>query len=259
VPRPTEAEYRSRLEEIASVNFENISYEDLGAYRDLFTRVLRVANPGTEVGNLSILDYGCGAGRLVLAASQHGFGKVVGFDLADAMARQTRQRAGVSVITDPRQIPSGFDIAFSQDVIEHCHNPGEDLANIHSALKPGGHFYCSTPTFQGAAGRILGQAWWCAGPKDHVQLYSRAALVGSIERAGFEVVNVEAVELIPWFEEPPANPIDRALNRVFAYLNRQNRPDGATPLQRGLSRVVRETFLGDYLNVLARKRVAQVS
>ena len=54
------------------------------------------------------------------------------------------------VLTDGRGIdvpPASVDLAFSDQVMEHLHpdDAGEQLRNIHRALKPGGVYLCVTP------------------------------------------------------------------------------------------------------------------
>ncbi len=50
---------------------------------------------------------------------------------------------GVSIPVPPKTI----DLAFSDQLLEHLHpdDAVEHLQNVYEALKPGGHYFCSTP------------------------------------------------------------------------------------------------------------------
>ena len=76
-----------------------------------------------------------------------------------------------------------FDGIGAFDVLEHIEDDFTALKNIYLALKPGGRFILSVPQHQ-----------WLWTEKDsysgHKQRYNKNALVGELNKVGFEVVRV---------------------------------------------------------------------
>ena len=66
-------------------------------------------------------------------------------------------RAGI--LSDHNFDPETFDVICLWDVLEHLTNPDAIVAEIHSLLRPGGHFIVSYPDYGSWAQRILGKKW----------------------------------------------------------------------------------------------------
>lgn len=98
---------------------------------------------------LRVLDYGCGAGQIVVNALERGF-DAYGVDLfyEGGSAREAAQKTGLwdSRIFDlreggaiPEKVPS-FDVVLSNQVFEHIEDFTVPLEEIDRVLKPGGLF-----------------------------------------------------------------------------------------------------------------------
>ena len=106
-----------------------------------------------DAGNPSLLDVGCGGGILSEALAETG-AQVTGIDLSQASLEAARQHAksrGVQVdyryesVEEVAQRQAGsFDAVTCMEMLEHVPQPGEIVAACARALKPGGHFFCST-------------------------------------------------------------------------------------------------------------------
>lgn len=111
-----------------------------------------VADLGLALGAETALDFGCGAGRLTQALSEH-FGRVVGVDVAEAMtdlarAENTRRNphAGrVGFVANPEPdlafaATGSFDLVLSIVVLQHMSNDLKSgyLAEFVRLLRPGG-------------------------------------------------------------------------------------------------------------------------
>lgn len=96
-----------------------------------------------------VLDYGCGVGRIGKALIERYGCSVVGVDISADMRRLAREyvKSERFVACDPealeRMVAEGFSAthACACWVLQHCEDPGEDIARIESALAPGGRFF----------------------------------------------------------------------------------------------------------------------
>ncbi len=149
-------------------------------------------------GKLSILDAGCGRGRLtrLLAGLGH---DVIGVDVSgDEVAFARELNPGVrfealSICDDliPVRPPGGFDVVIAAEVIEHLYSPTEFLENMAKTLKPGGAIILSTP-YHGYLKNLLiafTNKWdahfsvaWEGG---HIKFFSKRSLSAMLEKAGF--------------------------------------------------------------------------
>lgn len=117
-------------------------------------------------GTVKVADLGCGDGALLIhtALVNQGTDRITytGYDLSTAFVEfgnfaatakgveQRMQFKALNIETDP--LAEGeYDVIVSSEVLEHLTNPGETLAKIYQALKPGGVVLISTPNSQNLA------------------------------------------------------------------------------------------------------------
>jgi 2-polyprenyl-3-methyl-5-hydroxy-6-metoxy-1,4-benzoquinol methylase len=102
----------------------------------------------SELAGKSVLDAGCGSGRLTRQIAEHGAGIVIGVDMNDAVEhvyRSTRDAENVHIVQgNIMRLPLKqhvFDLVWSNGVIHHT----PDAAACHRALsrvvRPGGTLY----------------------------------------------------------------------------------------------------------------------
>lgn len=130
----------------------------------------------------SILDVGCGAGRLSKALSDRGY-RVTAVD-CDEKAFEITARKGVEAFKADFvdwETPVKFDCVVLADVLEHIEDDESALRKIHHMLNQGGCVVLNVPAYQFLFGRhdvSLG----------HKRRYSASVLKSKLEAAGFEVV-----------------------------------------------------------------------
>ncbi len=101
---------------------------------------LKQLTPGTFV------DYGCGGGELLTAATGAGW-QAVGVEFSDEVARQVSARTGARVFTRPHEradFPLA-DVLHLGDVIEHLTRLDEQMPEILRLVKPGGLLLAQGP------------------------------------------------------------------------------------------------------------------
>lgn len=94
----------------------------------------------------TLLDYGCGIGRMARLLIERLGCRVVGADISDSM-RQLAPRYVKSprfTVLAPGALDRRVDIAdaaISVWVLQHCEHPRDDIARIRRALKPSGRLF----------------------------------------------------------------------------------------------------------------------
>lgn len=103
-----------------------------------------------------VLDYGCGAGGIVIAGRERGldvFGAEVFYDGENT--RSLVREAGLlgneirEIVSAHIPFPDGyFDLVVSNQVLEHAPDLGAVLKEIQRVLRPGGKFCCLFPSIE---------------------------------------------------------------------------------------------------------------
>lgn len=96
----------------------------------------------------SVLDFGCGIGRLSKALMLGTGCAVLGVDISSTMRAQAHLHVDAENFTATslgglaRLAGAGFraDHAFAVWVLQHCYDPKAEIVRVRNALKPGGLF-----------------------------------------------------------------------------------------------------------------------
>jgi dolichol-phosphate mannosyltransferase len=142
-----------------------------------------------------IVDVGCGSSRIIVDLP-----RALGIDIRLSKLRWLRARHEPLSQASGDRLPlrtASVGTLITSEVIEHVENAEEHLAEAARVLRPGGTLIAGTPDY----GRRL---WWVlewiygkvlpgAYAHEHVTHYTRAGLITSLARHGFEVLDVRYV------------------------------------------------------------------
>jgi SAM-dependent methyltransferase len=100
-----------------------------------------------------VADVGCGSGTAALAmALAYPMSTVIGFDVDPRAVARARDRAEQSALANlsfeqvpAEELPTGFDLITTFDVVHDLSHPVEVLGRIHSALSDGGTYLMMEP------------------------------------------------------------------------------------------------------------------
>jgi SAM-dependent methyltransferase len=134
------------------------------------------------VGNLTILDVGCGTGINFDWLKQ--WGKVTGLDTSSDALQYCRDKQVYDelVQTDGTHLPfrGQFDLITAFDVLEHIPDDIGALQSWSTALKPNGYVFITVPAYQ-----------WLFSAHDkalhHQRRYSAKELKLKFEQTGFKI------------------------------------------------------------------------
>ncbi len=183
--------------------------------------LLEMAGP---VRGLSMLDIGCGDGRLLEAFSRRG-AEVVGIDADPAMVEAAILNVPLCTVLqgDARALPfpeATFDCGAMVTVLCHLGEPDKALAEARRVLKPGGRLLLGElgrSSLWAATRRLRGWAgdtFWRSA-----RFFSANELAELAERAGLIVDRVRGgVYYPPWgWIAPPLARLDRPLSRLTTF------------------------------------------
>lgn len=140
----------------------------------LLSLVRRVA-----VRNEPIVDFGAGIGTFASILASEGFS--VQCVETDCLQASLIRSMGLPVASELRDLPaSSITLVYSFNVLEHIEHDEAAIAEVFSALRPGGQLLVYVPAFPvlfSSMDRKVG----------HIRRYTRKALESKLAAAGFEV------------------------------------------------------------------------
>jgi SAM-dependent methyltransferase len=135
-----------------------------------------------------ILDFGCGAGRLLQTLHYFGFRDLTG---ADAFIEQDiSYPTGVNIYKRPfEELEPSFDLVMLHHSFEHLPGPLDALKEIHRLLGDGKYCLLRVPVVN-YAWEKYGVNWVQLDPPRHLFLYTEKSMRLLAGQAGFEVEEV---------------------------------------------------------------------
>jgi len=177
------------------------------------------------------LDVGCSSGYLARPLAEHGV-RVVGVELDRDAADDARAVCEDVVVGDVEtmELPfdtGSFDVVVCGDLIEHLRDPGSAMARLRPFLRPGGRLVLTTPNVANWAIRLslLGGRWRYTDrgilDRTHVHLFTRKALVETVEAAGYRILELDHTAPVPIVGTPTVERVAHGVARLrpslFAY------------------------------------------
>lgn len=147
-----------------------------------------------EPRDATIVDIGCGQGRLLRLIHQLGFRSLLGFDYSFHQTEKARAHfpGGKYFVADSVTLPlknEAVDIVISSTVIEHVTSPADFVREVWRVLKPHGMAIISTDCYFWRIEQILG-AYKSLMPIDRALFPT--TLLRMFRRTGFTVVHQDA-------------------------------------------------------------------
>ncbi len=207
-----------------------------------------------RVGCGRILDVGCGRGYFLNELGPE-FEKV-GVDVSESALEYARKQLGITVILGsleslaadarPELAPNSYDAVYFRGVLQHLHDPLENLARAHRLLKPGGLLVATVvPNIASPAARLFGDEFRLMLPEVMIYYFMPRTLRAALAKAGFGEVELN----FPYFETPYFGWMDAP--RAVAGLARRW---WAGVRGRDSSRYLSPPFYGSVMDAYARAR-----
>lgn len=139
----------------------------------------------------SVLDVGCGGGRLLMPLA--GEYDTYGVEINAAAARLAEERNVRIVASTIGQLCATdrvFDAVVSCDVIEHLPKPVQFMRTLLSATAPGGVVVISTANANAWSWRLVGSRFWYCYLPEHISFVSPEWFAHHAPLLGVEVLDV---------------------------------------------------------------------
>lgn len=196
-------------------NFSRVArhYEQYADIQYLLAESLLQEIKQKNISPESILDIGCGTGKLIQELSgQYPYARVVGLDVSQEMVRLVKSRGIEAIAGDAQGLPfrgKAFDLAVSNAAYQWVGNLPAAFQEARRVLKEGGVFILSC-----FGKRTLRELRDCFGVEENI-LPEKDALYDGLAAAGFSEINVErdiinkyfnnTFELLYWLKNTGAN------------------------------------------------------
>ncbi len=156
-------------------------------FRERVARISRLRKPGR------MLEVGCAGGYVLKVAQQAGW-DVAGIEISPMMRRRCAELVKCPLYTSLEEViaaGSRFDCVVMFEVLEHVTDPVGMLKAFRRVMEPNTLLAVSTPNFEshGAETGSSASVWF--EPPSHISYYGPATLTACVNRAGFEVVEME--------------------------------------------------------------------
>jgi len=135
-----------------------------------------------------ILDIGCGEGYFLQTVQEYGY-KPYGVEISEIASSIARENVKGTIITgilhDAQFESNFFDVVTLFDVVEHFHNPVEEMQEIYRITKPGGMCFILTPDAGGIIPFIMRSNWFELKPPEHLFYFTKKTLGRLLQTTGF--------------------------------------------------------------------------
>lgn len=134
-----------------------------------------------------VLDYGCGAGKLVAALLKSGV-NASGFEPSDG-ARAIADRQGLPVFNKIKF--DGYDLIMFWHSLEHTDNPLEIIRSAAKYLKKDGKLLIAVPNAGGFEARMFKDKWFHYSYPLHAVQFTPGAAEAMLGKSGFKILDTD--------------------------------------------------------------------
>ena len=198
-----------------SAGYVELNTRPLGGH----ARLLDLVGVGKRV-----LDVGCSSGYLARPLVERGC-TVIGIE-RDSDAAEVARTVCEEVLVGDAEVMvlpferDSFDVILCGDLVEHLREPEQFLVRVHPYLRGGGRLVLSTPNVANWTMRLglLAGRWRYTerGILDHthLHLFTRTSLIGTLEGAGYRLVDFDFTVPVPMVGTPRVERAAHALGRL---------------------------------------------
>lgn len=201
-----------------------------------------------------LLDYGCGSGNMLKAASARGWSRVAGIEIGKN-ARSVLKKQDFEVYADLKSavaLRGQVDAVTMIQVLEHLVEPATVLKGVGEMLRPGGILVVEVPN-AGSLRALIADSVFSRLISRHVQRYQAFPihlyhfeafqLKVLLQRHGFKVISLQTLGMgVEELWARPATRTDEAVQSKFLAHGNSNAPVSQSPALSSLKSAVKSTM-----------------
>jgi|ERR1700728_222498 len=150
--------------------------------------------------DMKVLDFGCGGGYLLAKLNCR---EKLGIEI-NAVAREAAKHNGINTVASASQVEDGWaDILISNNALEHCPHPLQELRALFPKVAPGGKIVFVVPC------EAIRNKYRSDDPNHHLYCWSPMSAGNLFREAGFKVA-----ECKPYIHVWPPRFIPRLLRSI---------------------------------------------
>jgi 2-polyprenyl-3-methyl-5-hydroxy-6-metoxy-1,4-benzoquinol methylase len=178
-----------------SENPSTLGYDDYSIHekglKEVFSEHLSVVEKYVRPP-ASIIDVGCAFGYFVQVAQSRGW-TAEGIEIsayASQIAREnTKSPIYTGTLSQVKLKQSYYDVATMWDVLEHAHNPTEELTQANRIMKPDGYLFMTVPNAGSVPARLMRRHWYgFKSAAEHNYFFTKDTLTRLLAKTGFTLV-----------------------------------------------------------------------
>lgn len=136
-----------------------------------------------------VLDYGCGAGKLVENLIKNNV-DTTGFEPSGG-ARLITQRKNLPVYGEIKPAQDGYDLIMFWHSLEHADNPLEVVKKISKLLNQNGKLLIAVPNADSFEARVFKENWFHYSYPFHLIHFTPKSAKIMLQKAGFEPISID--------------------------------------------------------------------
>lgn len=166
-------------------------FDPAGAFLSLFLpHPFHWMKPGLLEFNSSILDIGCGSGRVILSMERSGFKNLTGID--PYLEKDIKTTGNLKILKkDLFEMSGEFDFIMMHHAFEHMDEPVKVLQKVKELLKPGGKLLIRIPVSNSHAWRKYRTHWFALDAPRHLFLHNTFSIHLLAGKAGLEIEEIK--------------------------------------------------------------------
>ena len=140
-----------------------------------------------------LLEVGCASGRNLVKLHHQGwqtFGLEPSQSAVESLKKLDYVTTKQGTISSVDYSPGSFDLVLASMVLEHLHDPIQDLYKIHRWIKPGGYLSGSVPNSDSWEFNYFKGEWYGLHLPHHLCHFTPKTLALSLKQAGFQNIAI---------------------------------------------------------------------